>query len=336
MIRSAAVTAALAMVLAACSGQDGGSLDRAIMKFKGDGSHKKVLGKGLLAETSLFRFKDEGLRSSGSCLFYAGDASLDIVFPSSKTIPVINPDETVVACSNDSIIGVSDGASISLHGIQGRDTRNIPLEDATDMIKALCLSGQNAYYYRGHRIYRQHMEQGQATLLVKESFSPPYTKHYQVQLFCAGSLIAATAGSAGEYYINIISAATGRTLVTKIKASSAKTAVLADRVYYISGGSGNWELVSFSYANKHKRTIRRFRTIRAIELVAEGFFLLDGEGLWVQDYGKNIEKIPFSFKLAGKYGGLILLAYEGQVYGVDVTTFMEKLDRLKLQVPEIF
>ncbi|HOO72389.1 MAG TPA: hypothetical protein PK926_11560 [Spirochaetota bacterium] len=320
-----------------CSRQGDISLEDAIIEYRNDGGSKhENIGRGMLSEISLVRLGADGLATSGTCLYYRNGDSMDIVYPDEKKIDAVQLQDAVIACSDEKRTALGAGSAVRVYGPGSPDSVELSAADTGDRIKALLINNGTVYYYKGHRLFSQGLDQDQPRLLVSDRFSPPYKKYYQVWLHGIKGVLGIVAGSAGSYYISAVGLSPAKTMVTNISASSSKIALTDRGVYYIFGGSGNWDLLFFRFAGKTKQTIRKFKDLRSIELTGSSYIFQDSGGLWIQDYDKNIIKIPFDLGIEGKYGDFVLLSCSGYVYVTDLRMLMEKLEQLKIKIPELF
>ncbi len=325
-----------AAIALACSPHSETPLDDAIIEFgESDRSSTDRLAVGLLEECSTGRYKRDDLSSGGSCLSFRDGDQIGIVDPESGKKALSLPGGGVFACSGDMDIAASDGRDITLYP-RSSGKREIAFDDARDPVRALAVRSGMVYYYRGHQVFSLEMKDGRPAALVKDRFSPPDKKYYQVYLAAGGKVLGIIAGSGGSYYISAVNLRTAKTIVSNISASAPRASFTDDAVYYVAGGAGDWRLVRFTFQGKAKKEIRRFRDISSIEIASGGFVFTDTGGLWAQDYSGSIIRVPFDFRIAGKLGDRILLACSGKTYAVDFERFMARLDQLKIKVPEIF
>ena len=118
--------------------------------------------------------------------------------------------------------------------------------------------------------------------------------------------------------------------------SSSKYHINGDTIRYITGNSGNWEMIQYSIDSKTKKSLGKFTDIVDIELTGQGYILQTSTGLWVSEYGKERKRIPFSYDLAGKYKGRVLLSHNDTCYFIDMKKMLMSLAKLSEKSPDLF
>ena len=247
----------------------------------------------------------------------------------------------MVSCSEDEGLIESNGSELFIHKENAKPFLLYTVDDVKDQIKSVLLVGKTVYFYRKHRLYykalvEQEAGETSARVFVDDIFRPPYKKYYRVTMLRDDDTIGIIVGSAGYYYISAVSISQRKAKVTNITASSPEVSFHRDHVYYVFGGSGSWHVKRFNYSDKTKHEIRRFKEIKSIKFFSRGFIFKDDHGLWLQDYNKDIIKVPFDYDIVGKYGDMLLIGHEDKVYLVDVTAFKNKLEEVKLRLPDLF
>lgn len=328
---------ALSLFFCRCSLDPDRKLNDAIARYN-DKQPKalQTLENEFISTISVDSVAGSNLQSNGTLLYRIQDKDVEIAYPSTYSF-TLTDGETIrhVDLRGDYAV-ISDGLQFCIYDSDGDHRNDETIGDKKNQVKALVINGDDIIYYKQFKIYRYSIIHNSSDQILKEIFQPPYTNYYMVHLYKRDDLLAVLAGIAGSYNFSIINLSNGAIILKKIGMSSSKHHLGDNTIRYITGNSGNWELIQYSLDSKTKKSLTRLTDIIDIELTGQGYVIHSATGLWASEYGKERIRIPFSYELAGKYKGRILFAYKDKYYFTDMKKLITGLKKLSEKTPDLF
>ncbi|MBN1495197.1 MAG: hypothetical protein JXA07_00410 [Spirochaetes bacterium] len=274
---------------------------------------ERDLADTVMEYISIDSIEGENLESNGKIIYSIEENEIEVVYPVEISMTFPGGSEIRQIDMSEAYFAMHDGLKFCIFGEDGGLLREETVGDDKNPVRALVIDGSDLIYYKNSHLYRYRINDMTTSTLIDETFPPPYLSYYTVQLYAINDRLCILAGIAGSYYFSIVNPSAGSIDLKNLKMSSSKHHAGADAIFYIAGSSGNWELIRFSRGAKNKKTIRKFSDIKDIELTATGCLWENSDGLWAAEYGKEETRVPFTYIIAGKYKGRILLQY-GKTY----------------------
>lgn len=296
----------------------------------------QVLEKEFVYTISVDSVGGSNFQTNGSLLYKIKDNNAEIFYPVKETLTLTDGDAIKSIDHRGEYAVISDGLQFCIFDSDGNHRNDETIGDKKNQVKAVCIDGDDIIFYKNQKIFRYSIVHKSSDQLLKETFPPPYANYYQVRLDKHDDLLTVLAGIAGSYYFSIINLSNGSVLIKNTAMSSSKYHMSSDTIRYITGNSGNWEMMQYSIDTKTKKSLGKLTDIVDIELTGQGYVLLTSTGLWVSEYGKERKRIPFSYDLAGKYKGRVLLSYKDTYYFIDMKKMLGSLAKLSEKTPDLF
>lgn len=304
-----------------------GKKPEALLKFE----------KGIIKFSSEDDFSKKVFHFGDGIIYSMNDTTLTAIYPKDFDIKAdsgcdyllsYDPASERVAFSGGTDIKIIDSTGSLIHSFS-------PDGSDKDKIKSILLRGDSLFYFINNNIYIYNI--ARAEIAAKYEFFPPYkSEDYRVKIFYDSNSLGVVAGIAGNYYFSIIDIMTKSISLKNLEISSSKLFFSGNSVYYISGLSGRWTLNKITLPAKNKTVLTNFTSLRDIEFSRSGIVYEDKDNLWVLDYENHPLKTPFRFELTGGCGEKILIRYEDSYYVADTALFLQKINCLNKEVPELF
>lgn len=290
----------------------------------------------LLGNISIENVEGSNLQSTGNILYILNENEADIIYPLKRNLTMTDGEELKLLDFSGDYAVLSDGLQFCIFDGDGNHRIDETIGDKKNRVKSLIIIGDDIVYYKNFSLYRFNIINKSNEKLLKESFPPPYANYYKVRLYKKDDLLYILAGLAGSYYFNIVNCATQSVVLKNLGMSSSKHFTDTATIRYITGNSGNWELMQYTIAAKKKTSIAKLNDIVDIELAVGGYLWENRSGLWAADYGKDKIRIPFPYQLAGTYKGRVLLKSKDYCYFIDMKKLFVQLNNLKKKAPDLF
>ena len=328
---------ALVALLFSCSLDPESRLNSAIERYL---EHKPGAVQSLEAEfldtISIENIKGSDLQSTRTIVYKVDENDADIIYPLKRSLTMNDGEGIKLIDLNGDYIVLSDGLQFCIFDADGDHQNDEIIGDKKNQVKSLIVIGDDIIYYKNFNLYRYSIMHKSSEKLLKESFPPPYENYYKVQLYTKDNLLYILAGLAGSYYYSIVNYETQSVVLKNLGMSSSKHHTDAAAIRYITGNSGNWELMQYMMSAKKRNSIAKLNDIMDIELAVGGYLWENRAGLWAAEYGKERTRIPFPYQLAGTYKGRVLLRYKDYCYFIDMKKLFIHVNSLKNKAPDLF
>jgi len=276
------------------------------------------------------------LQSNGSLLYKLHVNSAELVYPSTNKYTLTDSEAITCIDRTADYAVISDGIKFCIYDGDGDHRNDETIGEKKNRVKAVAIDGDTIIYYKNFKLYRYSIVHNTRELIHKESFPPPYANYYKVSLSKRDDLLCITSGIAGSYLFNLIQISNGAQVIKNLAMSSSQYHWGINTIRYITGNSGNWEIIQYSIDSKSKKSLAKLADIVDIELAGQGYIVESSKGLWAAPYGKEKRAIPFSYQLGGVYKGRILLKYRDAYYFIDMNKMFAGLNKLAEQTPDLF
>jgi hypothetical protein len=325
------------LLLCRCSLDPESRLNNTIEKYleKKPGS-AQALELEFLNNISIENIEGSNLQSTGNVLYILNENEADIIYPLKRNLAMTDGEGVKLLDFSGDYAVICDGLQFSIFDGDGNHRNDETIGDKKNQVKSLIIIGDDIIYYKNFNLFRYNIINKTNEKLLKESFPPPYANYYKVQLYKKNDLLYILAGLAGSYYFTIVNYATESVVLKNLGMSSSKHCTGTATIRYITGNSGNWELMQYTNNSKKKTSIAKLTDISDIELAVQGYLWENRSGLWAAEYGKDRIRIPFPYQLAGTYKGRVLLKYKDYCYFIDMKKLFVHLNNLKKKAPDLF
>ena len=102
----------------------------------------------------------------------------------------------------------------------------------------------------GRKLYLLRSPSEEPEPVIEKAFSSPDKKIFRSYLTRSENFVAVVLGYAGRYYIALVDVARQKIVANKISASGGSCYLDGKRIYYVSGGSGAWQVSCFDGKSK--------------------------------------------------------------------------------------
>ncbi len=276
------------------------------------------------------------IKSSGTLLYKIQENNAEIIYPSKKSYTLTDGETITGIDHSDDYAVLSDGLQFCIFDRDGDHLNDETIGDKKYRVKAVLIADDGILYYKNFKLYRYSIIHHSSEQILKETFPPPYANYYLVHLYKLDDRLAVVTGIAGSHFFNLINLSTGAVILKNLGMSSSKHHLGINFLRYITGNSGNWELMQYSIDTKAKKSLAKLPDIIDIELTSQGYVLESAAGLCAAEYGKERKRIPFSYTLAGKYKGRVLLQYRDSYYIIEMKKLFAGLAKLSEKTPDLF
>ncbi|HOT43255.1 MAG TPA: hypothetical protein PLM53_01045 [Spirochaetota bacterium] len=328
---------AAVMLFSGCILDPDRKLNNAIEQY-----HKKepkafqALESEFISYIAIDSLESADFHSTGTLLYRTKDNSAEVIYPSKQKYRLTDENPVIAIDRTDDYAVVSDGIKISIFEGNGDHLNDETVGDKKNRVRAVLIDDDSILYYKNSKLYRYSIMHHSSEQFLKDSFPPPYTNYYNVHLAKREDILTVITGIAGSHSLNLINMSTGSVVIKNLAMSSSKHHVGVNAIRYISGNSGNWELMQYAIDTKAKKSLGKLTDIIDIELTSQGYVLESSTGLWAAEYGKDARRIPFSYKLGGSYKGRVLLQYRDVSYFIDMKRLFSGIATLMEQTPDLF
>jgi hypothetical protein len=215
-------------------------------------------------------------------------------------------------------------------------------KDEEKAIDALYMADDTIYYIYNNIIYSLHSLTDEKNVISSDKgkdfrIEPPYQKFdYKIYLKVNKSYAAVTIGDAGKYNLYFIDHQKGDLLLKK-SVPSRFLNLSENKLYYITGKTGNWELDRFSPQQNDFETIKSFKSLKDISVSSDKLFFVDENGLNITDSELALE---FNENPRAKINAIIMdyliVTYNGVNYFISTNLYFEVTRKYELLVPNFF
>ncbi len=332
-----AISGALLLFLSSCSLDPDRKLNSAIEQYnEKQPKSLQALEREFINTIAIYSVEGANLQSSGTFLYRIQDNSVDVAYPSKNSYTLTDGDAIKCIDSTGDFTVISDGQQFCIFDGDGDHRNDETIGDKKNQVKALLVDSDTIIYYKNFKLFRYSIVHNSSEQILKETFPPPYKNYYLAQLTKRDNLLSIVTGIAGSHYLNLVNLSTGAVMVKNFVMSSSRHHIGIDTIRYIAGNSGNWELMQYTIDSKGKKSVAKLADIVDIELTDQGYLLETKTGLWTAAYGKDRIRIPFSYELAGRYKGRIILKYMNAYYFIDMKKMFSVLKKLTEKTPDLF
>ncbi|OHD65378.1 MAG: hypothetical protein A2176_15590 [Spirochaetes bacterium RBG_13_51_14] len=276
------------------------------------------------------------LHTNGTVLFTKDENSIKTLYTRNCTLTLDDGNEVKYVDLNNDYAVIGDELRFSLFDGACDHYFDETIGDKKNPIKSLVIDNGDIIYYKDYRLYRYHIMHRSSEQILDETFPPPYTNYFTVQLYVKKTVLCVLAGIAGSYYYSIVNTGTKSVVLKNINMSSSKHHTGDNAIYYIAGDSGNWNLAQWDMDKKSKKSLADFSDLIDIELTGQGYLWENSAGIWLSEYGKKGTRIPFNYELAGKYNDRVLLKYRETYHFIDMKKMIAAISMLVDKAPELF
>jgi hypothetical protein len=327
----------VAMILDGCALDPDRRLNNAIIQYNEKQPNSlQTLQLEFINNISIDSVKSTDIHSSGTLLYRTQENTAEVIYPAKQSYTLTDGEAVTGIDRTDDYAVITDGLQFCIFDGDGDHLNDETIGDKKNRVKAVLITDDGILYYKNFKLYRYSIIHHSSEQIVKEAFPPPYPNYFLVHLSKHDEFLTVDTGSAGSHNINLINLSTGSVVLKNLGMSSSKHYAGATAIRYITGNSGNWELMQFSIGSKEKKSLAKLTDIVDIELTAPGYILESTTGLWVSEYGKEKRKIPFPYKLAGKYKGRVVLQYRDTSYIIELNKLFAGLSKLMEKTPDLF
>ncbi len=166
---------------------------------------------------------------------------------------------------------------------------------------------------------------------------PPYDKFaFKVYMAVDGTHVALAVGDAGMYSLYVFDHVQS-VLVFQKKVPSRFFSLNGDRISYLAGKTGNWQVNRIDLGSTTEKTIRSFSTLRDIAVSTDRIFYVDQDGYHITDpdflldYAENpMAKID---RIVNDY---LVIEFRGEHYFVSTPLYFTITNRYESLVPNFF
>ena len=329
--------AAVFPLIISCSLDPDRKLNDAIENYgAGKPGAEEALANEFIKNVSIDFITETNLQSNGTILYNLDNNEVELVYPLEQTVSLAGGQGIRQIDMNEKYIILHDGLKFGVFDRDGDFLHEEAVGDKTTPLRSLVISGDDIIYYKNSILYRYNILTRTNDTLLNDTFPPPYTSYYTAQLYRINDFLCLLSGIAGSYYFNIVNLSGASVVLKNLKMSSSKHHMGPDDILYITGNSGNWELMRYQLDSKSKKSIKKFSDIRDIELTSQGCVWESSTGLWFSGYGKESVRVPFSYLLAGNYKGRVLLQFGERYYFIDMKRMSAALAVLREKTPDLF
>jgi hypothetical protein len=328
---------AAALIFGSCSLDPDRKLNNAIEGYlEKEPKALQTLESEFINNIAIDTLESTDFKSTGTLLYRTRDNSAEVIYPSKQKYRLTDDDPVIAIDRTDDYAVISDGLKLCIFEGNGDHLNDESVGEKKNRVKAVLIEGDSILYYKNSKLYRYSIIHHSSEQFLKESFPPPYTNYYMVHLAMRDDLLTVVTGIAGSHNFNLVNSTTGSVIIKNLAMSSSKHNVGINTIRYIAGNSGNWELMQYSIDSKSKKSLGKLSDIIDIELASQGYVLESSTGLWAAEYGKDARRIPFSYKLGGKYKGWVLLQYRDVTYFIDMKKLFSGITKLMEKTPDLF
>jgi len=297
----------------------------------------KKIERSLVEKISAKSFKSKNLSSNRNAIYYMNDNEIELVYPSEISLAKQYIDiNKKIFYLNKKYFVAGRGNLLSIFDTKGSLKKTFETGKNKKKIKSIILMGDEIIYYKNKRLYKYKISKNSNKLLFNDTFSPPYSKYFNVNFYRSGNILGIVAGIAGSYNLSIINIKKNSIILKNTKISSSKIYFNAGHIYAITGSTAKWKLVKIIISNKRMIKIHSFKDMYDLELTSFGYLFENSKGIWAAPYSGKKILLPFKYKLAGKYNDFVLLQYKYHTYVADMKKLFDSIEILKNKTPEIF
>lgn len=331
------ITCSFIAILTGCSLDPDRRLDKAIAAYNEKQPNAlQVLEEEFINTVSIGSVEGTNLQSNGALLYKIQDNGAEVVYPSTYKYTLTDSEAITCIDRTADYAVISDGIKFCIYNGDGDHRSDETIGEKKNRVKAVSIDGDTIIYYKNFKLYRYSILHNTSELLHKESFPPPYANYYKVSLSKRDDLLCIVSGIAGSYFYNLIQISNGAVIIKNLALSSSKYHLGENTIRYITGNSGNWEIMQYAIGSKEKKSLAKLTDIVDIELVGQGYIVESSKGLWAARYGMEKKPIPFAYQLGGGYKGRILLKYRNAYYFIDMNKMLAGLKKIGEQSPGLF
>ncbi|MDY6934543.1 MAG: hypothetical protein SVZ03_10025 [Spirochaetota bacterium] len=332
----------LPLVMSRCTPNSERILNTGIKRFEQGETAKAItmIEKGIIDSVTIKHFSTTNLSCSNNLIYYRNNDYLKIAYPHEMDIMINN--NSINLCYDPVLqrVGLLNGMNADIFNMKGALVKDVPLNQANGKeVKAIALLNDKLYYYCNRRIYFTGLHSNNAGRLVKDRFSPPFSPSlfYLVQLQTNNNKLAIIVGIGGSYNMSVIDLSNSSIMLQNWKISSSKISFQEGYLYCITGSTGNWTLRRISIYTKKRNILLAFNNLIDLELTPSGIIYENNDGLWIMNYSnKRPVRLPFRFKLAGRYLEHLLIRNDNGFYLIDMNKFLDIITYLNSKIPSLF
>lgn len=329
----------IALFTAGCSKNSNKELKAAIESYRNNenGALERIQ-QALINSCTLSEYDDQSIRSHGRVVYTVRSNSLKTIIPEKHeiTLPVQFPVDSMSIDVSKNYIGIMDGKALLVFNEAAEMGQPIIIGDEKEKVTDLLLNDNYIYFYKEYRLHVYDFKNEKHYLASNDTFLAPYPKLYSTSLKRNNDKVCLVIGMAGSYYISIINIVNKSVLQKNIMAASSKCMLLSDKLYYIEGGAGNWDIVSYQFDKKSKIKVSHFNDISNIHVGRTGYFSENKKGLYYAIYGQKQRKVPFKISIVEIGESFLLVKMNNRIHLVDSEKLFVSLDDLARQIPDIY
>ncbi len=331
-----------AAAIAGCGNNFDRKINRGIALYR-EGKLKEgeqEIAVNILRRAARFSMKFRHVECGQNFLYLHRKGQLSVFYPESVNMAL--PDEwTGLAFDASSRgIAVTDGKTIRVLDHRGKVRKEFPPYDsAKGRVTGLSLNKNRLVSYRDEIVRIADLEKGEEKKPVKGAkLSPPSTGLAPGAFIAeSGDRIAVCIGNIGTYSLSVIDLQKDAFLLKGKPVSSKRYYFGGDAVNYVGGTTGRWTIMRLALPQGQPETLLSFGDAVDVEIFRDGAALLKNSGLWMLNYAtKAITRIPFDYSLVGRCGDNIVIHYGEAIAVADFTTFMNSVERVKKELPDLF
>lgn len=263
-----------------CGNNGLGDIDRGIsLVHKGKSTEGfSQIKKGLLKESVLKSY------NSGEVLFKG-----DITFlKKGETSKIINNDKLYrtnisdfvnVTLAGDKLVVVSKDEIIEFMP-KNKNPSNLNISGfAGNQINGIGVANNQLQVYAGGNLYKLNSDNETFShIALAEKLYPPFmSQYYNTISRTSNNLTVVCSGNGGSYWLYVLNSESNTFLVTKIFSALNRWFVKNNRLYYLTGKSGDWQLVYVNLGDKTTGKIISFRSLQDL-------FFLDGYAIYLDNF----------------------------------------------------
>ncbi len=279
--------------------------------------------EGLVLSSKIAKFKKGEPVASGNVIYTRSDNTVRLHHPCAASIVVPAQFKQLACDPATGRIAATNGLELRIFGKGGASESSVVVsQDKKDKADSLAVSDDAVFYFVGRQLHRYSIADRKIAVVAgRDKIQPPFIGvPYYSHLYKSGTTMMVILGIAGDYTANIVDLAADSLFMKDIKVNSPRMWFENNRLWYVSGIIGMWQLVELSVPDKKKREVFKFRDIADVAFFPGGMLYEDREGLWAVLTGpRHLVKLPAQLKIAGMAHGAMLLTLEHATYLVDST-----------------
>ncbi len=235
---------------------------------------------------------------------------------------------------------VTNGQYAEIMDEKGVHLKTAPLsEDKKKPVRGVIMIDDVIIYLKEGLLYQYRLLSDSHEPYIKgEKFPPPFSKeNYKAYFQMTENHLAINVGRYGSYNLYLIDRKTRKVQMKNKKTASFKYLLGKADILYVSGSAGKWSIRQMTLSTKAERMLTQIDDLTDLELFTDTTVWENKKGVWMAPHERKIPfKLPFPWKLAGKYRDRLILNTGDTSHYCRTGALIETLQRLSVEIPSLF